>query len=180
LVVLFALSLSLNVWLGLLLRTNRIPFSPMSLFARSEAGVIGSHPLLSHLRDLSGHPFSISPIHNRLIYIFSPTCRWCEKNVAGIQDLAKKVSPEYDVVGLVQSPDGMTEYLARHSLSFPIVVDNDPADMAALGFQGTPQTILIVDGKIVHNWSGAFQGKVRESIQGTLGVSINDAVKDMQ
>jgi peroxiredoxin len=177
LMILFALSLSLNVWLGAVVRSNRLPVHSLTPATRMVEAATGGQPRFSSLRDLDGHPFGLSPSHNRLIYFFSPTCKWCDKNLASIQNLASQIAPKYDIVGIVQSPDSMAQYLARHPLQFKVVVDDDPYDMKAMDFRGTPQTVLVVDGRVAHNWPGAFQGKVKESIQNTLGVSIPDMIQ---
>jgi hypothetical protein len=178
LMILFALSLSLNVWLGAVVRSNRLQAHSLTPSTRLVEAATGGQPRFSSLRDLDGHPFALSPSHNRLIYFFSPTCKWCEKNQASIQNLASQIAPKYDIIGIVQSPDQMTQYIARHPHPFKIVVDDDPYDMKAMDFQGTPQTVLIVDGRVTHNWPGAFQGKVKESIQNTLRVSIPDMIQN--
>lgn len=174
LAVLFALSLSLNVWQGALLRSRHISYSPHSLSANAAERTLGGQPRFTHLIDLAGHPTDLRPAHNLLIYMFSPTCKWCDRNLVCIQDLVQQIAPQYQVIGLVQSPDGVAQYLTRHPLPFQVMVDDDLYDTRALDLQGTPQTVLLVEGKVVHNWPGAYTGKVKESIQHALGVSIAD------
>jgi hypothetical protein len=112
LMILFALSLSLNVWLGAVVRSNRLPVHSLTPATRMVEAATGGQSRFSSVRDLDGHPFSLSSSHNRLIYIFSPTCKWCEKNLVSIQNLASQIAPKYDIVGIVQRPDQMTKYLA--------------------------------------------------------------------
>jgi hypothetical protein len=60
-----------------------------------------------------------------------------------------------------------------HSLSphFP------PCDISTMDLRRTPQTIMIYKGEVVHNWSGAYQRKVRDSIQRILAVSLPEFTK---
>jgi len=59
-----------------------------------------------------------------------------------------------------------------YHLPFSVVVDDDPYDLSTLDVQGTPQTILVAGGKVIHNWSGAYEAAVKGSIQSTLHVSL--------
>jgi len=133
---------------------------------------IGGRPKFTHVIDLEGHPVKIEPGERTLIYVFSPTCIWCKRNLPSIRDLANQLKPPYRVLGMVQSTEGLKDYLSVNHLPFSVVVDDDPYDLSTLDVQGTPQTILVAGGKVIHNWSGAYEAAVKGSIQSTLHVSL--------
>jgi hypothetical protein len=172
LVVLFAISLLFNVYLGRVLRTSSASLRFQSPLPNTAEITIGGRPNFTHVIDLEGHPVKIEPGERTLIYIFSPTCIWCKRNLPNIRALASQLKPPYRVLGMVQSTTGLKDYLSANHLPFNIVVDDDPYDLSTLDAQGTPQTILVADGKVIHNWSGAYQAAVRDSIQSTLHVSL--------
>ncbi len=175
LIFLFGLSLSLNVWLGFLVRSNGLlEGHSQTVLSSAVESTIGGKPGLSHLIDLNGRAVKIDTSKTTLIYYFSPTCVWCKLNLPGIISLAKQfdLRSNYEILGVAQNSNGLKEYLAQHPLPFRVAVDNDPYDISTMDIRGTPQTIVIHKGEVVHNWSGAYQLKVRDSIQRALDVSL--------
>lgn len=112
-----------------------------------------------------------------VVYIFSPSCHWCAVNYSSILALAKQRSEEYSFVGLSVSSDATSlhTYLAKHPYPFPSYADNSTADLAKLGFIGTPETIVIGEnGKIEQHWRGAFGKATGKDVQQFFAVSLPD------
>jgi hypothetical protein len=177
LILFFGLSLALNVWLGFLVRSSGLSEGhPQTALSSSEEATIGGKPELSHLIDLNGRVVKIDASKTTLIYYFSPTCAWCKLNLPGIISFAKQLElrSNYQILGMTQNSKGVKEYLTQHPLPFPVVVDNDPYDISTMDLRGTPQTVELYKGEVVHNWSGAYQLKVKDSIQRHLDVSLPD------
>lgn len=168
LMVLFAVSLSLNVWLGVSLRAENASLKSYAEHAtpiKLAGAVIGGKPALSKLRDVNGDATSLSPAKNLILYYFSPSCIWCKRNLESVKRLAATVGPKYEVVGLVSNEDGLKNYLAIHTLPFRVIVDGDLDDASALGLRGTPQTVLLTNGVVTQNWVGAYMGSVKNSVE---------------
>jgi hypothetical protein len=173
--VLLVCSMGLNFWFGYLLyfkkdSSYRWPPPPTTLEAAT-----GGHPQLSRLRDLDGHPYTLNSSDGRILYLFSPTSGWCLMNRPPVSELFQRLESRYEVIGIVQSTDGMAEYLSKYRPPFKILLDDDPADLAAMDWQGWPQTIVLANGRVVHNWRGVYSGPVRDAIQNTFQVSIVSA-----
>ena len=57
-------------------------------------------PNFTHVIDLDGHPVKIDPGERTLIYVFSPKCIWCKRNLSSIRDLASQLKRPYRVLGM--------------------------------------------------------------------------------
>jgi peroxiredoxin len=55
-----------------------------------------------------------------VLYIFTPTCIWCARNLDNLKTLIGKESGQYRFVGLSLSDTGVTEYVAKNELKFPV------------------------------------------------------------
>jgi hypothetical protein len=173
--VLLLCSVGLNFWFGYLLyfkkdSAYRWPPPPATLEAAT-----GGEPHFSRLHDLTGQPFVLSHSEGRIFYFFSPTSGWCLMNYSPVSELAQRLGPRYEVIGIVQSAEGMTEYLQMYHPPFKVLIDDDPADLTAMDWQGWPQTVVLANGRVVHNWRGVYSGRVRQAIQDTFQVSIVSA-----
>ena len=100
-----------------------------------------------------------------LLYYFSPTCGWCKRNWNNVMALADAAKGGYRLVALstVPSIDGELEALLP---GFEVVWGIDEQVMRAYQLGGTPATILLSpEGRVVHFWTGAFQGRVASEIE---------------
>jgi len=173
--VLLVCSVGLNFWFGYLLyfkrdSAYRWPSPPATIEAAT-----GGQPRFATLHDLQGRAVTLKPSDGEILYFFSPTSGWCMLNYPPISELVQQLGTRYEVIGIVQSADGMTEYLQKNHPPFRVLVDDDPSDLAAMDWQGWPQTIVIANGRVVHNWRGVYSGRVRQAIQDTFQVSIVNA-----
>ena len=101
-----------------------------------------------------------------LLYVFTPACGWCAKNISNLRTLAEQTKGRYRVVGLSLSSDSLREYVAKHDLHFPIYTGLSPQVVVSYRLGGTPQTILVSDeGKLLHEWKGAYMGSTKKEIE---------------
>jgi len=127
------------------------------------------------VRDVNGHPAIISYEQTdlpTLLYVFTPSCGWCAKNMANIKALADQARDRYRIIGLSLSSKNLRGYVAEHSLDFPVYeVSAESARSYRLG--GTPQSIVVsVDGKVLRNWGGAYSGTLQQEIEQYFGVRL--------
>jgi hypothetical protein len=71
-----------------------------------------------------------------LLYIFSPSCHFCARNLPAINALAGKVKDRIDIVGFSVTTEG----LISNRLLFPVIRDFDPSILVAYRLIGTPET----------------------------------------
>src|SRR5215471_9805145 len=55
-----------------------------------------------------------------VLYIFSPSCRWCVRNTESINTLSKETSSQYRFIGLSLSDDRLVEFVKKHHFHFPV------------------------------------------------------------
>ncbi len=113
-----------------------------------------------------------------VLYVFTPQCVWCARNLANLKALltAKQGAPDVRFVGLSLAPDSVGAYVAQQGLTplLPVVVTRlSAATMSAYHLGGTPQTVVISpEGRVVKNWSGAWTQKTQAEIEAFFHVTL--------
>jgi hypothetical protein len=160
-------SLSINVYLGTRRERPVVPppqVRPALITEGTAAPVFrGTYP--------TGASVSLQFRDNRstLLYVFSPTCRWCERNLANIKSIISarrdlriigvNIGPKLDVDAATKQP-------------FPEIVQPDVETIRAFHFSGTPSTVLITGGIVVHSWEGAYSASTAAEIAKAFAVSL--------
>src|SRR5258708_16496554 len=90
---------------------------------------------------------------NTLLYVFSPTCHWCERNLPNIKAIIA-ARQDLHVVGVYLGPK--LDLQSAAGQPFTDVLQPTPQTASAYHLTGTPATLLISpDGKVVNSWSAA-------------------------
>jgi hypothetical protein len=101
-----------------------------------------------------------------VLYVFSPTCPWCLRNIPNLKRLVEGAGRQYRFVGLSLDEKGVSAYVAEHQLPLAVYTKgpDDVAGRSRLG--GVPQTMVIsAEGRVVQNWSGAYVGDTQKAIE---------------
>ena len=171
--LLLTISVCLNVVLAYQLRSANQKILRVSQESRVKTGDL--LPDL-HARKLDSSAFSHAYLDAKrptILYVFSPTCLWCEKNWENIESLNSKIATEYDFVALSVSEQGLDELAERRDWTFPIVKEPSTATVLAYRLGDTPQTILVSqDGHVIKNWQGAYTGSVKKEVEEYFGLSL--------
>jgi len=172
LLLLLVVSLSFNLYQH---------FSPVTSGVGSTSAIplttIKSLPLV----DLDGKNTSF-PLQNTsrptLLYVFSPTCHWCERNIVPMRVLFQDESTHFSLVGLSLSNVGLSAY--TRSVSLPFTSYFAPQETATkFGLSFTPETILVDEkGKIVKLWIGAYSGKTKSDIEQYFHLKLPEIAAD--
>jgi hypothetical protein len=100
-----------------------------------------------------------------VLYVFTPTCGWCERNLDNIRALRSQSTGRYEFIGVSLTPDGLDDYLKRAELGMRIVIGDD-------GFRrlykiaSTPTTIVVsAQGKVEGVWAGAYQKDLGKAVE---------------
>lgn len=127
-------------------------------------------------RDVSGAFVSLhyeDSAKPTVLYVFSPQCVWCERNMENVKTLIAQSSDKYRYIGLSITRDKLEEYLNSHEYGIPIYTDLSGNVKSTYKFGGTPQTIVVsTDGKVVRNWTGAYSGSLEQEIEQYFGVAL--------
>jgi len=112
-----------------------------------------------------------------VLYVFTPTCSWCRRNLRNLKELAKGVSERYTFVGVSLAREGLSEYVSSTALPIRVIADLPPSTVMDYRLSGTPQTIVVSSsGRVLKNWRGAYGGQVKAEVEGFFGVRLPDDV----
>ncbi len=101
-----------------------------------------------------------------VLYIFTPPCSWCARNLDNFKTLVQKKSGEYRFIGLSLSEEGLSQYVANNDLKLPVYSRLLPQTRAAYKLGGTPQTIVVSpEGRVLENWPGAYVGGQKTQVE---------------
>jgi peroxiredoxin len=185
LLALLALSLSFNVLIAFrfTMAGSNTPQLNATNANRAPAPAVGSAmpPVMVHR--LGGGSEAITwggQARPTLLYVFTPSCRWCGRNAKNLKALADRIKDSHRIVGLSLDPDveAVGAYARAHEMNFPIYIRPHGEAVAAYRFGATPQTFLLdSSGKLVHSWIGAYAGPVGEEIKGVFEVELPGLVR---
>jgi peroxiredoxin len=163
LLVLLALSLSVNVWLGLEVRKSRRMQPPSS----EPKFKLGDTLPPIQASDEQGQPATLraDAALPTVFYVYSHTCGWCARNQPAIKQLAEQAKDRFRFVGLCMGPK---EGCARREGDppFPLYSGVAPKQVAELGLGAVPQTIVISSqGQVTRHVRGAWVREARREVE---------------
>jgi len=121
-------------------------------------------------REVISYPDTFEPT---VLYIFTPPCSWCARNMDNFRTLVDKESGHYRFIGLSLSEETLTEYIARNDLKFPVYSGLSPETLKTYKLGSTPQTIVISpEGKVLQDWVGAYVGDQKSQVEAFFHVSL--------
>jgi hypothetical protein len=167
-------SLALNVYLGAEVRRSRGPALADRPIVGKEAGVI-------HAWSTEGRPTNLAINEGSrpaLVYIFSPTCGWCEKNYSNVVSLSKSVAGEYNVFWVTTDTfQHASDYSHTKHCPFPVYGSVDDGTIRRLGLGATPETIVVTrENKVSHDWKGAWTASKRDEIEAFFHAKLPDSL----
>lgn len=173
LLVLLAVSLSFNVFLGWNLQRLKNTLRDRSDSTTLSAGVHIPPVTASDLFDREKIITYTDVAVLTVLYAFSPACIWCTRNLDNIMALASLRGNSHRFIGLSLSEDKLKEYVETHELNFPIYQKVALDSIRELGLGSTPQTIVISpDGKVLNNWKGAYGKNLRPQVEAYFDIRL--------
>jgi hypothetical protein len=107
-----------------------------------------------------------------VLYYFSSTCGWCERNWANFEALAKAGGDRYRFVA-VSAEKGLKPFVEKRGLRVEVFEQLSDETVLALRLAGTPTTIVVgPDGVITHDWRGAYSERLVRQIEDLFGVKL--------
>jgi hypothetical protein len=145
-----------------------------------ERAVIGQPAPPVIARDLDGEwrRLDFSATSHAILYVTSPQCGWCTRNIPNVKALAQAAAGDYAFIGLFSGTGDAREYRERHGLTFPLYTAVDDASRDAYKMIGTPQTVVIRNGVVVANWIGAYGGSRQRELEAMFAVSLPGILPD--
>jgi peroxiredoxin len=172
LAILLAASVGLNIFLGW--RMSRLSSVADAASRQSQLEVGGFVPSITG-RAIDGRRVVVSYGERDLptiLYFFSPGCETCERNIQNIKKLVDTKKGEYNIVGVSLVEDGLSDYITKHDINFPVYSGIGVETTLAYKLGRVPQTTVVLpNGKVVANWHGPFDGKLRSTIETYFEIS---------
>ena len=108
-----------------------------------------------------------------VLYIFTPACIWCARNMSNLKTLLGKGNGQFRFVGLSLSEKALSDYVAKNDLKLPVYSSLLPETLKAYKLGSTPQTIVISpENKVLQNWAGAYVGDQKSQVEAFFHVSL--------
>lgn len=106
-----------------------------------------------------------------VLYVFTPQCGWCERNLSNLRTVIARRGERYRIVGLSLADHGLDDFVASSRLGIPIYKDPTPETSTAYDLGGTPVTLIVAPtGRILAHWRGAWVGPVSSAAQSLFGL----------
>ena len=107
-----------------------------------------------------------------LVYYFSPTCTWCERNWMNVAALRDGARGRFRVI-LVSSSRALREYVLSHQLDLEVIEGIGDNTRTSLGLVATPQTVVVAPtGLVTHDWRGAYTPRMERQIEELFDISL--------
>ena len=148
------------------------------LFAASPDAMLQTGTILPPFQadDLLGNKHTVAydqPSKPTVLYVFTPPCGWCLRNMDSFKALIAQKGSEYRFIGVSLSKEGLKEYVASHGLEFPVYSGLPSETQKTYKMGGTPQTIVISpQGRVVKNWMGAYVGTQKSDVENFFHISL--------
>ena len=108
-----------------------------------------------------------------VLYVFTPSCSWCARNMDNLKTLLDKKRSDYRFVGVSLSDQGLVEYVVKNDLKLPVYSGLTPETLMAYKLGSTPQTIIVSpEGKVLQNWRGAYVGDIKSQVEEFFHVTL--------
>jgi peroxiredoxin len=171
--VALAVSVALNVVLAHRVRT--LTYAPSARASEYQLKVGTTVPAITAKR-LGKQEQTISFQNTNqptVLYIFTPPCSWCARNMDNLKTLLDKERGQYRFVGLSLSEEALPEYVAKNDLNFPVYSALSPETVKTYKLGNTPQTIVVSpEGRVLQNWMGAYVGDQKSQVEAFFQVSL--------
>lgn len=175
LVLILSVSVGFNVYLAQEIKNQRNIWNLLEADKAEHEITLGKRVSTLSAQDHTGQSISIShdPVKPTVLYVYSPDCVWCERNVQNIVQLYDIAKNEYNFVGLSIAKSDSEFVDEQNEFSFPVFFN--PSDRSRLEYniRSTPSTYVISpEGKIIKFWSGAYSDKLRPDVEKFFSVRL--------
>ena len=176
-VIAVAVALAVSVGLNVLLahRIRSLTFARSAKVAEHQLMVGAIVPPIAAKR-LDGQQEVISyqgANQPTVLYVFTPPCAWCARNVDNLKTLLDKERGQYHFIGLSLSENSLADYVAKNDLKLPVYSGVSAATLTTFKLGSTPQTIVISpEGRVLQNWVGAYVGDQKSQVEAFFHVSL--------
>lgn len=107
-----------------------------------------------------------------VVYFFSPTCAWCERNWPNIEALRAGAKGRYRLLAVTASR-GTADYMRSRRIQVDVLEGLGENIRKDLGFSATPRTLVVsTEGTVTHDWRGAFTPRIERQVLDLFGITL--------
>ncbi len=106
-----------------------------------------------------------------LLYVMSPKCIWCTRNLENVQTLAQARGSNF--IAISNTSEGLGQYIKDHRINYPVY-----HKMNKIGVSSTPSMVLVRDGVIKDAWYGAWKDANKAGIEKYFGLVLPGLTAD--
>jgi peroxiredoxin len=178
--VLLVISVAVNVLLGQKVHSLRNDVYTLQSEGRLQIGT-AVPPITGHTID--GTPQTLNygdATVPTVLYVFTPQCGWCKKNIDNLHALIRNSSSRYRLVGISLTKTDLREYVKDQHLSqLDVYVDLSDSITRIYKLGLTPATIVISpEGKVLKVWPGVYVSAIRQEIEHYFTISLPGCCKE--
>jgi peroxiredoxin len=108
-----------------------------------------------------------------VLYVFTPQCQWCARNLANLKTLLAQKQGAYRFVALSLTDKDINDYAAKTQLGCPVYFNPAEESLREYKLGSTPQTIVVSrEGKVLKNWVGAYAGPQQTEVEQFFGITL--------
>jgi hypothetical protein len=108
-----------------------------------------------------------------VVYVLSPTCKWCMLNRPNISSLVSQTQGKYQIIGLSSTSIGLQDYVTKNAPPFPVYYMDPAAPSPPISLTVTPRTLVFSpDGAFKRGWNGAYMGDAKTEIASFFDVTL--------
>jgi peroxiredoxin len=182
LVVLLLCSVSLNILLARNIDSRKEAIEHLKAEMRSTRELkLGESVPPIQAKDIDGYPVTVTYTGAGpavVIYIFTPDCIWCTRNLPNVRMLALRSGGKYHFIGVSLSKDRLRDYISENKLDFPVYSEPAVEVISAYKLGGTPRTLVVSsEGRVLKNWFGAYNGDIKREVEDYFKISLPGVVE---
>lgn len=108
-----------------------------------------------------------------VIYVFTPQCMWCTRNLENIKALSANLSENYRVIGVSLTGEDLIPYIEKNQFGFPIYFEPSTGTKTNYKLGVTPKTIVVSsENQVVKTWNGAYTGDLKSEIEDFFKINL--------
>ncbi|AFL89394.1 hypothetical protein Terro_3172 [Terriglobus roseus DSM 18391] len=108
-----------------------------------------------------------------VLYVLSPTCKWCKLNQKTINSLSQQSNGRFQVIGLMAQKADSESKKVLSSYAFPVYTVDATVPYQGVPLDVTPRTFVVSpSGHVAKRWEGAYSDVTLQAIAAFLHVEL--------
>jgi hypothetical protein len=107
-----------------------------------------------------------------ILYYFSPSCIWCQRNWDNLRAMQAAVGDRFRVIGLSNAPR-TAQYVREQGLPFDTFTNVSATFLKKYQLTETPRTLVVsTEGRVLRDWSGAYVGRTQQEVEAFFSIKL--------